>query len=134
MGSGSERTRERDALCFAARQFGRSSRRVLRGADAFEPLLSLLACGASRSPAGSNPERDVVESAQMWEQREVLENHATRSFVGGDEPARAGIVDTHTIDLDPASVDRLESCQTSQRGRLSGAIRSEECDDLAVGN
>ena len=85
-----------------------------------------------RGPARAvraEPERDVVERAEVREQHVVLEHHADGPPLRRDERG-AAVVEHHAVELDPAGVDRYEAAQRAQHRRLAGAVRAEQRDGL----
>ncbi len=79
--------------------------------------------------ATPQPERDVVDDAQMREQRVRLEDHPDVALVGRDATRRP---------CPPSRIDAgggpLESREHAQRGGLAAAGGAEERDELAGGD
>ena len=61
----------------------------------------------------------------------VLEHHADRAVLGGDEHVGRRVVDDRAVDLDAALVDGQQPGQAAQQRGLAGAVGAEHGDDLA---
>jgi hypothetical protein len=77
-------------------------------------------------------ERDVLEDRLVGEEVERLEHHAD---VGAQLSERLALGGQRlAVDQDPAVVDRLEPVDGAAEGRLAGAGRPDDDDDLLRGD
>ena len=127
---GGERAGERDALLLAARELADAP--VL---EAGEPDERECVAGARRrsSAAASrcmrSPKRDVAQHVAVGEQRVVLEHEPEARDGAGGTRARSSPSHATT----PARVG-LEPGDRAQQRALAAAARTEDADDLAVGD
>src|SRR5262249_27454606 len=83
---------------------------------------------AARDVAHAEPERDVLEDRQVTEERVVLEHEA-------DVPlADRGVGDVLLVVEDRARVGHVEPRDDAEEGRLPGARRPEQREQLAAGD
>ena len=73
-------------------------------------------------------EFDVLADGAMREQGQRLEHHAGRALVGGH------IIDALAAQDDVARGRRLHAGQHADQGRLAGARRADDGEELAVGD
>ena len=121
-GVGRESTRERDPLAFTARQLRRPGAGPVLEPDAFDPThrtpSSLRAAGAP----GPQPKRHVVEDAQVGEEEVILEHEADGPLLGRDVASGRRLFERLALELDTAGLNRDESRDGPQQGRLAGPV------------
>ena len=121
-----ERAAERDALLLAAGELARLAVQQRLELDrrrrAAHPRVDLVL----RRLAPPQREREVVVDRHLRVQRVVLEDHRDVALARGDA------VDHALADADLALGDRLEPGEHPQRGRLAGARRPDQHEELAV--
>src|SRR5262249_51207170 len=84
-----------------------------------------------RAPAHLEPERDVVERREVREEQPVLEHHADPARRGGHERAARGLVPDLAVERDAPAPEPQRAGQRAQSGRLAGAVRADQREDLA---
>ena len=90
------------------------------------------ACDSRRRVAAApESERDVVDDGQVIEQEPVLEHDTDRSLSRRHETPGRRVVENLAVELDPTAVDRLKAGEGPDQGRLSGAVRPDEHDQLS---
>ena len=125
-----ERPTERDALSLAAGELRWSQLRELGDPEAFQPLHRRVVRVASPRRAAAQAEGDVVDHAHVVEQESVLEHDTDRSLPRRNETPGRRIVEDLTVELDATAVDRVQAGDGPHQRRLSGAVRSDEHDQL----
>jgi len=83
----------------------------------------------SRPSVGTVPawaEGHVLERVQVWEEQIVLEDHADRPPLGGDERVPIRPVQVAARHRDVAGGQSLQAGERPQRGRLAGTVRTEQ--------
>ena len=126
LGLGRKGTRQRDTLALATGQLVRVAVGLVLKADELERALRL-GSGAAR-----HSEADVPLDGEMREERVVLEDHADPAALR--RHPRAVARDDTAAHGHGASLRPLEACDQAQQGRLAGAGRPEDREDLAGPN
>ncbi len=104
---------------------------MLSHADALEPFLrATIGLASARAPR-PQPERDVLQCAQVREERVILEHVPDRSALGGDPLARRRVVEHLAVDDDAPGVECEQAGDHPQHRRLAGTVGTEEHDRLA---
>src|SRR5436190_9939815 len=128
-----ERAHDRDALLLSAGQGVGIAARLVREPEALEQSRRAPRRLVLREPEReSRRERDVAQHAHVREEVVRLEDDADASAntVHVDTPRG----DLDALDNDAPCVDRLEQVHAAQQGRLPGAGRADQADDLVVGD
>ncbi len=120
-----ERTGQRDALLLAARQLRRPPLLVSGQLDELEHERHLVANLVRRRAAAAQAERDVLEHAEVREERVALEDGVRRPL------ERRKVRHVGVAEEDPALADLLEAADHPQGGRLSAARRAQQREELA---
>src|SRR5262249_41075169 len=107
------------------------ARRAELEADPPDPLRGPTRRLASRHAARPQPERDVLEHAEVREEQVVLEHEADRPLLGRREGAGGGVLEHLAVERDEAR-HRGEARDRPQQGRLARAVRPKEGHHLAV--
>ena len=79
----------------------------------------------------AEPERHVLEHGEVREQQVVLKHHADRPPLGLHEHPIA-VVEHVAVELDPPSLDRHQTGERAQQGRLARAVGTEDRDGLTL--
>ena len=115
-----------------ARQLARTGRRLRRDPNLAEERAAARPCVGAPNAVFAEPEGDVVERAQMFEQQVVLENDADGALLGRNEATGRGIVDDGFADADTTVVEWEQAGECSQQRGLARTIRAEHREQLAV--
>src|SRR5690606_11201281 len=119
-----ERAGERDALLLAARELRGPALGEVRELDELEELQGLLA--RTGHLLATQPERDVLDDAQVREERVALEHRVDRAVV------RLGVGDVLAVDEDRPRGRRLEPRDHAQGRRLAAARGAQEGEERAL--
>ena len=130
-GPAGEGAGDRDALLLPAREVARQEAPAVDEVDRVERLLGLLARRPALHPLDVERVLDVLERGQGREEVELLEDEADRAFADRRQPARARRIDLLAVDHDPPGGRGEDAAEDRQEGRLAGARRPLEGDDLA---
>ena len=133
-GPRSQRARERDALLLTSRQRLGQTPRVGAETHTVEPPVGLGAAQSARHSctpprAGDEGERDVLARREVREEPRLLPEQHHSPLLRWHVHARARNVGT--VDTDVAARGAHEARDDRQKGRLAGAARPHEGDDLA---
>ena len=90
-----------------------------------EPPPRALLRGDATEAVAPEPERDVVERAQVREEEVVLEDDPDRALLGRDEDAGA-VVEHGVVEDDAAVFDRGEAGERAEERGLPRAVRTED--------
>ena len=123
---GDQRARQGDALLLPAGELGRQALGILLHVDALEHPLGLPAPLGLVDAAHVQAEGDVVDAAQMREQRVGLEHHRRAAA------DRRQVVDDLVADHDVALADPLVAGDHAQGAGLAAARRAEQAAIAAV--
>ena len=126
-----ERTRDRDTLLLPTGKLRRIGLRLLRQIDTLKHLhRALLRLRLTALPELHRCQHQIMQDIHIIEEIEMLEHHAD---------VLADLIHIHLFigDVDPIHLDLsgrhiLELVQAAKKGRLTGAGRAEDDDDLAL--
>jgi len=124
---------ERNPLLFAAREVARSCVPAIAKPDPLEPFLGATAGFATWHVSAAEPERDVLEHAQMGKEQVVLKDDPDRTTLRNHVAAGRRFVDDVAVDDDLTLVKSDETCDSTQQGGFARTIGSEDRDRLVVG-
>jgi hypothetical protein len=130
VGFGGEGADQRDALGLAAGQGPWSAARLVGQPHGVQPLRRLGAGEALVHATSAQPERDVLQRAQVVEQQVVLKHDTDRPTIGRTKHPRR-LVPHLVVEADPPAGDGQQARDRAQCGGLAGAVRAEQCDHLA---
>src|SRR6202022_2268127 len=128
-----ERPRDRDPLLLAAgKLIGELVLFALQADDA-EHLFDLRLEVPQGAFGDAQREGDILENREVGEQLEILKDHADLATQKGQVPALEA-VQVLTVDMDLARGDFLFADQEPNQRRFAGAARSDQEDEVLLGN
>jgi hypothetical protein len=123
---------QRHPLGLTARELGWPARGGVSDSDALEPRLRAGEGVTASDPPRPEAECHVLHDREMREEPAVLEHDADLSSFRRYPHAALAVFDHGVIDDHTSVIERHETSQGSEQGRLARGVRSEQGNDLAV--
>ena len=130
-GLAGQRAGDRDALHLAAGELGRPVVHAVGEADLLEQQLDPRLALARAVAVEEQRHLDVLEGGDLRQQVEVLEDEADLAVADVGELVDVELRDLLAVEAVGAAARRVEAADDVEQGRLAGAGRTDDGDELA---